>query len=56
LNSGRERIVSVEFFGFGRVKREVWLNDGSIVGKVPKSAMKKKRNTNRWNKNDLSRC
>ena len=38
-------VFDVEFFGFGRVKREVWwLNDGSIEGKVPKSAMKKKSN------------
>jgi hypothetical protein len=30
--------------GFGGRKREVWLNDGSIEGKVPKSAMRKKSN------------
>ena len=42
----QECIEYVEFFGFGRVKREVWLNDGSIrLITVPKFAMKKKRNT-----------
>jgi hypothetical protein len=28
----QECIEYVEFFGFGRVKREVWMNDGSIEG------------------------